>query len=74
MRTLTISLKSRSLLVNSECATEEVPTSVAPLDAFAVLTTLRHEAMPRREEYAAFLETDERFKIELVAMAEQLHD
>lgn len=24
--------------------------------------TLRHEAMPRRGEYAAFLENDERFK------------
>ena len=45
-----------------------------PFDVFAVMSALRHEVMLRREEYTAFLENDERFKIELVAMAEQLHD
>lgn len=45
-----------------------------PRDASAVMTALRHQAMPRRGEYAAFLENDKRFKIDKAAMAEQLHD
>jgi len=45
-----------------------------PRDASAVMTALRHQAMPRRGEYAAFLENDKRFKIDKAATAEQLHD